>query len=95
MAKKKTEKSNVNKNMNFMEIIEKKPEAFEILFERGMHCVGCGLATMETLEQGALVHGINPDELVDELNKTASKKVKSKKKIKKANKKTKSKKRKK
>ena len=55
--------------MSFSEIIEKNPEAIGILMEKGMHCIGCGMATMETLEQGALMHGMNPDELVEEINK--------------------------
>ena len=95
-------KSNINKNMNFMEIIENNPEAFEILFKKGMHCVGCGMAGSETLEQGALAHGIDPDKLVNEINKTKGKikkKVKKKavkknKKVKKSNNKIKSKKKK-
>jgi hybrid cluster-associated redox disulfide protein len=58
----------VTKKMNFMEVIEKNPEAIGILFNRGMHCIGCGMASMETLEEGALAHGLDPDELVDEIN---------------------------
>ena len=71
MAKKKSKKesSKITKDMSFSEIIEKNPQAVGILMERGMHCIGCGMAAMETLEQGAVMHGINPDELVDEINK--------------------------
>ena len=66
--------------MTFNEIIEKNPDAIMILFEKGMHCIGCGMAGFETLEQGALVHGIDVDELVKELN--GENKLKEKKKIK-------------
>ncbi len=59
----------INKKMSFSEIIEKNPEAIGILFEKGMHCIGCGMAGMETLEQGALMHGLDPDALVKEINK--------------------------
>lgn len=80
-------KQKITKNMTFSEIIEKNPDAIEILFNKGMHCIGCGIAGFETLEEGALVHGINPDKLVkeinDKLNKKAKKKVKTKKKRKK------------
>ncbi|MBT4135994.1 DUF1858 domain-containing protein [archaeon] len=58
----------ITKDMTFLEIIEKHPEVAEILFEKGMHCVGCGMASMESIEQGALAHGMDIDELVDELN---------------------------
>jgi hybrid cluster-associated redox disulfide protein len=33
-----------------------------------MHCLGCVIAQGETLEQAAEVHGLNPDELIKELN---------------------------
>jgi len=70
MAKEKK----ISKEMTFSEIIQKAPEAGEVLFNSGMHCIGCGMAGMETLEQGALAHGLDPDKLVDEINKSLLKK---------------------
>ncbi len=35
-----------------------------VLMEIGMHCLGCPASQMETIEEAAAVHGINPDELV-------------------------------
>jgi len=78
---KKQTKTKINKNMNFIEIIQKNPDAFEILFKKGMHCVGCGMAGSETLEEGALAHGINPDKLVDEINSSFKKKPRRKTKL--------------
>ena len=40
----------------------------EGLFGIGMHCLGCPSSQMETIEQAAMVHGIEPQELVDRLN---------------------------
>ena len=40
----------------------------EVLFVIGMHCLGCPSSQMETIEQAAMVHGIEPQELVDRLN---------------------------
>lgn len=40
----------------------------EVLFGIGMHCLGCPSSQMETLEEAAMVHGIEPDELVARLN---------------------------
>ena len=40
----------------------------EVLFRIGMHCLGCPSSQMETIEQAAMVHGIEPQELVDRLN---------------------------
>ena len=68
MAKKK-----ITKGISFAELMEKYPEAIEFLFEKGMHCIGCPMSTGETLEQGALVHGLDPDELVKEMNKRIEK----------------------
>ena len=34
----------------------------------GMHCLGCPSAQAETLEEACMVHGINVDELVAEIN---------------------------
>jgi len=77
LKSKKTNKDfKINKNMNFVEIMKISPEAGEVLFNNGMHCIGCGMAMNETLEQGAWAHGLNPDKLVDEINK----KIKGKKK---------------
>ena len=39
-----------------------------VLFGIGMHCLGCPSSQMETIEQAAMVHGIEPQELVDRLN---------------------------
>ena len=34
----------------------------------GMHCLGCPSSQMETVEEAAMVHGIDPDALVKEIN---------------------------
>ena len=71
---KKTEiKGSINKNMTFAELIEKDRDAAMRLSEQGMMCCGCPMARMETIEQGALAHGVNPDKLVKELNKKGKK----------------------
>ncbi|MCC8028688.1 MAG: DUF1858 domain-containing protein [Lachnospiraceae bacterium] len=40
----------------------------EVLFGIGMHCLGCPSSQMETLAEAAMVHGLEPDELIDRLN---------------------------
>ncbi|MBQ4403680.1 MAG: DUF1858 domain-containing protein, partial [Selenomonadaceae bacterium] len=37
----------------------------------GMGCFGCHAAQFESIEEGALVHGIDPDKLVEALNEIA------------------------
>lgn len=39
-----------------------------VLFGIGMHCLGCPASQMETIEDAAIVHGVDPDELVRMLN---------------------------
>jgi len=58
----------ITKKMSFAEIIQKHPEAVEILSDKGMHCIGCPMAQMESLEDGAKAHGLDADEIVRELN---------------------------
>ena len=39
-----------------------------ILLNIGMHCLGCPSSQMETIAEAAMVHGIDPDELVNDIN---------------------------
>jgi hybrid cluster-associated redox disulfide protein len=39
-----------------------------ILMGIGMHCLGCPSSQMETVAEAAMVHGIDPDSLVNEIN---------------------------
>ncbi len=68
-SKKQTEKFKINKKMNFSELIQKYPEASEVLMNEGLHCIGCMMASFETLEQGCLSHGLDPDKIVEKINK--------------------------
>ena len=51
------------------DIISKYPKAAEKLFQMGLMCVMCGMAQNETLEQGAIAHGLDPKKVAKELNK--------------------------
>ncbi len=42
--------------------------AAPILLSIGMHCLGCPSSQMETIEEAAFVHGVDPDKLVQMLN---------------------------
>ena len=39
-----------------------------ILMQEGMHCIGCPSAQGETLEEAAMVHGIDADLLIAKIN---------------------------
>jgi len=62
------DKKKITKNMSFAELLEKYPEVVETLFEKGMHCIGCPMSQMESLEDGIKAHGLKVDEIVKELN---------------------------
>ena len=50
------------------ELLQIDENVAPILLNIGMHCLGCPSSQMETIEQAAMVHGIDPDMLVDEIN---------------------------
>lgn len=56
----------VKKNDIVMDAVNKYPEIAKVLGESGLHCVGCHVSTIETIEEGCLGHGMSPEE-VDEL----------------------------
>ncbi|MGN0512856.1 MAG: DUF1858 domain-containing protein [Lachnospiraceae bacterium] len=59
----------VNKEMTIAEMIQIDTGIIPILMEAGMHCVGCPSAQGESLEEAAMVHGMDVDALVEEINK--------------------------
>lgn len=58
----------VDKSMIINELIQLDENLIYILMREGMHCIGCPSAQMETLEEAAYVHGMDPDVLVARLN---------------------------
>ena len=59
----------IDKKMTIAEAMKVSPAVGKKLAERNLFCGGCPFAQMETIEGGAEVHGIDADELVEELNK--------------------------
>lgn len=57
------------KDMTIGEIIRQDMSKAEVLMGFGMGCVGCPSAQGETLEEAAMVHGIDLNALLAELNK--------------------------
>lgn len=58
----------VDKTMTIRDVLNMDPGTARIMMSFGMHCLGCPHATAESLEQAGMVHGINVDEMVDQLN---------------------------
>jgi len=59
----------IAKEMSIVEVVRKYPQTAEVFMKFGMGCLGCAAARFENIEQGALVHGMNVDELIAALNK--------------------------
>ena len=57
----------ITKNTTIGELLQTVPEMADILTNIGMHCLGCPSSQRETLEQAAAVHGMDVDDLVDDL----------------------------
>ena len=76
MAQKNVTIKEISKDIIISEILANYPEKAmtlsEKLMEFGVHCIGCGASTFETLEQGVLGHGYTEkelDSLIIDLNK--------------------------
>lgn len=58
----------VTKSTMIGELLTIDENVAPILLEIGMHCLGCPSSQMETIEEAAMVHGIDPDALVNKIN---------------------------
>lgn len=56
------------KDMTIGEMLRQNPAVAPVLMEAGMHCIGCPSAQGETLEEAAMVHGMEIDTLMSKLN---------------------------
>ena len=63
----------INKNMSIDEVVKKYPETISIFERYGLGCAGCRAALFENIKQGAKVHGIAVDTLVEDLNNAVGK----------------------
>lgn len=59
----------ITKDMTIGEVVRTYPDKIETLMDFGMGCVGCPASQAETIEQAAMVHGLELEELLEALNK--------------------------
>lgn len=57
------------KDMTVAQILRANSKTAEVFMRYGMHCLTCPGATGESVEQAAMVHGFNADEILEDLNK--------------------------
>lgn len=50
------------------DIVDCDENTADIFLESGMHCITCPVSRMETVEEAAMVHGVDAEELVGKLN---------------------------
>ena len=63
----------VTKDMGIIEIVQNYPESLEVFAKYGIGCIGCAAARFENLEAGAKVHGVDPEQMVAEINELIEK----------------------
>lgn len=60
----------VTRNTIIAEILQNDPSqgCVPIFLNTGMHCLGCMAAHGETVEQACMVHGVDVDDLLQQVN---------------------------
>lgn len=58
----------ITKQTKIGEILDADREVAPFFLNMGMHCLGCPSARSETIEQACMVHGVDADDLVEEIN---------------------------
>ena len=58
----------INKDMTIGDILDAERDTAPFFLEMGMHCLGCPASRGETVEQACMVHGVDPDVLVENIN---------------------------
>ncbi len=58
----------VTSDMTFHQVLKMSPEVVHVLNRYNLGCVGCMGAANETLEQGAIAHGLDVKDLLRDLN---------------------------
>ena len=58
----------VSKDMLIGQLLQIDANIAPILMRAGMHCLGCLSSQMESLEEAAMVHGLDVDVLVNQIN---------------------------
>ena len=58
----------ITKDTILGDILDAAPETAPLFIEIGMHCLGCPSARSETVEQACMVHGVDVDDLLQQVN---------------------------
>lgn len=58
----------ITKDTLIGDILEYDESTSTFFLEMGMHCLGCPSARGESIEQACMVHGVDPNELIEKIN---------------------------
>ena len=58
----------VTKDTIIIDVLRIAPQSANLFLEIGMHCLGCPSASGESIEQACMVHGVDCDKLVKDIN---------------------------
>ncbi len=58
----------ITKDMIIADVLNMHHGTVPIFMQNGLHCLGCVMASGETIEEACSVHNMNCDALIDELN---------------------------
>lgn len=50
------------------DVLDKYPDTAPLFLQMGMHCLGCPASRGESIEEACMVHGTDPDKLIEALN---------------------------
>ena len=58
----------ITKDTIIGDILDVAPQTAPIFLSIGMHCLGCPASRGETVEQACMVHGVDVDDLLQQVN---------------------------
>lgn len=58
----------LTKDMSILNVVQTYPQTIPVFQLFGMGCIGCAAANFESIEEGALAHGIDVPKLMQSLN---------------------------
>jgi len=67
-------KIKIKKTMTIDQILNIDENLATVLMGFGLHCFGCPMSRMETLEEASMVHGVDVDIMIEKLNEALNSK---------------------
>ena len=59
----------VTKQSVIGDVLDHDIDTAKFFFEIGMHCLGCPASRGETVEEACMVHGVDPDAFLEQVNR--------------------------